>query len=234
MTSAALRRLLAATALVSLGIACGGSGATGGGTSTDAGADSTSSSGDDASTDGPGASDGTTPVDASPDVAGDALAPTGDGGMQDSAAPEAASPTDAGVDEGGLDGATLDAGTTDASDAAACPVTQPTPGTACPSKVVCSYGTTDCDCAGGKWACGTCPATEPTNGATCPTANLVCDYGSDTCLCETVAVVSTWHCNAPCPMSQPSPGQACSTPANEMCTYGSVTCICEQGAFFCN
>jgi hypothetical protein len=45
---------------------------------------------------------------------------------------------------------------------------------------------------------------------------------------------ATWHCNAPCPTSQPAPSTACSTAATQQCKYGTTTCLCLGGQFFCN
>jgi hypothetical protein len=120
-----------------------------------------------------------------------------------------------------------------------CPATEPMNGSACTGMngATCTYGQDDCSCVAGKWSCGTCPAQEPTNGMMCSPVALYCGYGSVSCLCTPGGAVggqTTWRCNAPCPMQQPAPGMACSTPQNMQCMYGTITCICVGGSFFCN
>ena len=43
-----------------------------------------------------------------------------------------------------------------------------------------------------------------------------------------------WRCNAPCPATQPNPGDTCSTLRMTQCPYAGTTCLCGGGQFFCD
>jgi hypothetical protein len=119
-----------------------------------------------------------------------------------------------------------------------CPAAEPMTGAACMGNgTTCAFGTTDCTCAGGQWSCGTCPATLPVNGTACTSPDIDCGYGGTDCLCTPPGGPmggNRWRCNAPCPPTQPNPGDTCSTLRMTQCPYAGTTCLCIGGQFFCD
>jgi hypothetical protein len=145
-----------------------------------------------------------------------------------------------------------------------CPTAAPKAGSTCPKVgLECEYGTnagiacnTVATCSTSGWTyasslpdtpCvdGSCPTDYP--GAepsdTCAPKGLVCTYGQGTCTCgappgpATVDASVTWDCYHPkgCPVTRPSLGSPCTTPASTTCDYGAcaggVTVYCDHGTW---
>lgn len=165
-----------------------------------------------------------------------------------------------GVTSSGGDGGSGDGGGSDAADGGggggACPVQEPTNGTACTKEgQSCDYGDDptclgNAKCIGGKWSVAkstckptdpTCPATrEAAAGLACPTLDVVCNYSGLLCDCTNCTkypVVQcsgplTWHCDAPnttpgCPPARPNTGQACAS-EGLLCDYGCEPDVSRQ------
>jgi hypothetical protein len=165
--------------------------------------------------------------------------------------------TDASVDSGsgstdgggGVDsGGGADSGSDGGSSVAACPVSYPNAGDACPKEGrKCQYGDNPkclgiAECMNGKWSVAiprcappdaTCPATrEIAAGQACGKLDAYCNYAGLTCSCtnctngpvQNCTGPTTWHCDAPnttqgCPAARPNLGTACVKEAL-FCNYG--------------
>ncbi len=77
-----------------------------------------------------------------------------------------------------------------------------------------------------------CPPTDPGSNVSCNSAGLLCDYGSDSCVCENSAQGSHWLCNT-CPTGEPMDGANCNS-VGAKCDYGATQCDCNGGHWNCN
>ena len=131
----------------------------------------------------------------------------------------------------------------------ACPVSQPTPNTACVRGVTCAYngGNTGCACVNLLWMClgvSDCPAAAdmPMTGQACnDLTGVVCDYPNTNpsfhmmCACSVnadAASGSSWTCaqSGPCPATQPAYDLSTPCPSTALCTYSTSPrhCGCLQ------